>query len=189
MRAIIVLLAALGGNLFGVTASFANVTYVVELFFPVERIQIDGSITTDGSMGILSASDIASFDLAADGPMMAEIPANPRDTTLSLVGDDLVATGRDLTFAYGATDGGILSFQFNFTDPGTLFWCNATGGQSACSQGISLFGFPPTEASVTLTDTLVLGSVPEPSTWAMMLLGFAGLGYAGYRRTRESLAA
>jgi hypothetical protein len=25
-------------------------------------------------------------------------------------------------------------------------------------------------------------TVPEPSTWAMMLLGFAGLGYAGYRR-------
>lgn len=26
-------------------------------------------------------------------------------------------------------------------------------------------------------------AVPEPSTWAMMLLGFAGLAYAGYRRT------
>jgi PEP-CTERM motif len=25
--------------------------------------------------------------------------------------------------------------------------------------------------------------VPEPSTWAMMLLGFAGLGFAGYRQT------
>jgi len=24
-------------------------------------------------------------------------------------------------------------------------------------------------------------AVPEPSTWAMLLLGFAGLGYAGYR--------
>ena len=27
--------------------------------------------------------------------------------------------------------------------------------------------------------------VPEPSTWAMMLLGFAGLGFAAYRRTSE----
>ena len=26
-------------------------------------------------------------------------------------------------------------------------------------------------------------SVPEPSTWAMMLLGFAGLGYAAFRRS------
>ena len=27
-------------------------------------------------------------------------------------------------------------------------------------------------------------TVPEPSTWAMMLLGFAGMGFAGYRRAR-----
>lgn len=32
-------------------------------------------------------------------------------------------------------------------------------------------------------------AVPEPSTWAMMLLGFAGLGFAGYRRTRKRLPA
>jgi hypothetical protein len=28
-----------------------------------------------------------------------------------------------------------------------------------------------------------VGSVPEPSTWAMMLIGFAGLGYAALRLT------
>ena len=31
-------------------------------------------------------------------------------------------------------------------------------------------------------------TVPEPSTWAMMLIGFAGLGFAGYRRTRKGHA-
>ena len=30
---------------------------------------------------------------------------------------------------------------------------------------------------------------PEPSTWAMMLLGFAGLGFAGYRASRKTIAA
>jgi hypothetical protein len=30
--------------------------------------------------------------------------------------------------------------------------------------------------------------VPEPSTWAMMLLGFAGLGLAGYRTSRRNAA-
>jgi hypothetical protein len=29
-----------------------------------------------------------------------------------------------------------------------------------------------------------VGGVPEPSTWAMMLIGFAGLGYASYRRAK-----
>jgi uncharacterized membrane protein len=33
--------------------------------------------------------------------------------------------------------------------------------------------------------TPVPGVVPEPSTWAMMLLGLAGLGFAGYRRGRK----
>jgi hypothetical protein len=31
-------------------------------------------------------------------------------------------------------------------------------------------------------------AVPEPPTWAMMLLGFAGLGVAGYRGSRKSTA-
>jgi hypothetical protein len=38
----------------------------------------------------------------------------------------------------------------------------------------------------------VTGGVPEPSTWASMLLGFLGLGYVGYRRknrTGETLPA
>jgi PEP-CTERM motif len=29
--------------------------------------------------------------------------------------------------------------------------------------------------------------VPEPSTWAMLLLGFAGLGYAGLRRNKGAI--
>jgi hypothetical protein len=33
------------------------------------------------------------------------------------------------------------------------------------------------------------GSVPELSTWAMMLVGFAGLGFAAYRRTNKGARA
>ena len=32
-------------------------------------------------------------------------------------------------------------------------------------------------------------TIPEPSTWAMMLLGFAGLGFAGYRQAKKAGAA
>ena len=31
--------------------------------------------------------------------------------------------------------------------------------------------------------------VPEPSTWVMMLIGFAGLGFAGYSRSKKTLGA
>jgi hypothetical protein len=34
-----------------------------------------------------------------------------------------------------------------------------------------------------------LTAVPEPSTWAMLLLGFAGLGLVAVRRRRTPLAA
>jgi hypothetical protein len=32
-------------------------------------------------------------------------------------------------------------------------------------------------------------TIPEPSTWTMMVLGFAGLGYAAFRRNSKSRAA
>ena len=45
---------------------------------------------------------------------------------------------------------------------------------------------PPTfNAAFSLTGN----TVPEPSTWAMMLLGFAGLGFAGYRHGRKARPA
>jgi hypothetical protein len=31
-----------------------------------------------------------------------------------------------------------------------------------------------------------VGAVPEPSTWAMMILGFAGVGFMTYRRQRRA---
>ncbi len=35
----------------------------------------------------------------------------------------------------------------------------------------------------------VSASTPEPSTWAMMILGFAGLGFAGHRSSRKAVLA
>lgn len=32
------------------------------------------------------------------------------------------------------------------------------------------------------------GAVPEPTTWAMMLIGFAGVGFIAYRRSRKFVA-
>jgi hypothetical protein len=50
------------------------------------------------------------------------------------------------------------------------------------------FTFTPTAGGETIIipETLTLhatvGAVPEPSTWAMMILGFAGVGFMVYRR-------
>ena len=41
-------------------------------------------------------------------------------------------------------------------------------------------------AGLAFVGPIPLVAVPEPSIWAMMLLGFAGLGFAGYRSTRRT---
>jgi hypothetical protein len=45
------------------------------------------------------------------------------------------------------------------------------------------------DATVDYVSGGVAASTPEPSTWAMMGLGFAGLAFAGYRRTRKAAVA
>jgi hypothetical protein len=40
-------------------------------------------------------------------------------------------------------------------------------------------------AGVDVTGTFAVAAVPEPSTRAMMILGFAGIGFMAYRRSRK----
>jgi hypothetical protein len=47
------------------------------------------------------------------------------------------------------------------------------------------FGPAQTFSNFSVTGTT---AVPEPTTWAMMLLGFAGLGFSGYRASRKRLS-
>jgi hypothetical protein len=50
------------------------------------------------------------------------------------------------------------------------------------SPGDGTLGSAVLRGTVTYTFTRAVPIVPEPSTWAMMLVGFAGLGYAAMRR-------
>jgi hypothetical protein len=43
--------------------------------------------------------------------------------------------------------------------------------------------------TVTFEVTSPSSAIPEPSTWAMMLLGFVGLGYMAYRTSNKNVAA
>jgi len=60
---------------------------------------------------------------------------------------------------------------------------------------ITTIQFELTSASDDTANDFAIGAVsletavPEPSTWAMMLLGFAGLGFAGYRASRRTAVA
>jgi hypothetical protein len=47
--------------------------------------------------------------------------------------------------------------------------------------------FGPALDNVSVTDLNRVGPVPEPSTWAMMILGFLGIGFVAYRRKSNSV--
>ncbi len=69
---------------------------------------------------------------------------------------------------------------------GALSETSAYLGASFASLGLTpgsyVYSWGTGDHADTFTLNVVAGSVPEPSTWAMMFLGFAGLGYAAVRR-------
>lgn len=77
-----------------------------------------------------------------------------------------------------------------------LDFLNSAAGGSIVLGGIvtggpgiqeAIFGGTP-EGPIAFLDIGVAGAVPEPSTWAMLILGFAGVGAMAFRRSRNGEA-
>jgi len=66
-------------------------------------------------------------------------------------------------------------------------WFNGIGAPVG-SQGFGVAVLADNDGAPVVLD-YVAGGVPEPSTWAMMALGFVALGFAGHRAARRTVAA
>jgi PEP-CTERM motif len=90
-------------------------------------------------------------------------------------------------FTYDPSKGNLLlDAQIDYGDTEGLIFFDANGVGGLASRAlfpVNDGGFADGAAIVTRFST----TVPEPSTWAMMLIGFAGLAYA-YRTTRRTAA-
>ena len=86
------------------------------------------------------------------------------------------------------TDGGNVLLTGSQVSPLLPTGCQ---GSSSCN-GYVTFTSDSAFSSVTLSSCLNsfeltnISAVPEPSTWAMMILGFLGLGFFGYRKSKNS---
>jgi len=119
----------------------------------------------------------------------AELQAGPQTD----FGDGATST-KDVFFnTYPAPASFSLSFNVENGTPETVLAEIFVAGDGA--GGVADFGDPPTlslslpaGASVTTASGLFVNftatAAPEPSTWAMMVLGLAGLGFAGSRARR-----
>ncbi|MGO9390747.1 hypothetical protein [Rhodoblastus sp.] len=61
-----------------------------------------------------------------------------------------------------------------------------SGGTWLLNSNVDPIGYPQNGNALT---AFSVSTVPEVSTWLMMLAGFAGLGFVGYRRQKAGFAA
>jgi hypothetical protein len=100
----------------------------------------------------------------------------------SNVADALLGPGDEIfgTAILVAAEAASASVTFDFSFRGDLILGDVDDDR------VTNLGFFSGPIHLTFDDPGIFvlgGAVPEPSTWAMMLLGFAGLGFVGYRST------
>ena len=131
------------------------------------RVIPDG--TFKGDVLAADSAEAVMFDSSGALTKSYALPGNEgQDFSLNLdpngtdfwTGDSESGLVWEVNIATGAIDE-----QFNTGHGGTFF-------------GLSVFGEITSGGG---------GTVPEPSTWAMMLVGFVGLGVLGYRRTHRAV--
>ena len=142
------------------------------------------------------APGLGGVPFPGSGTITASLTASPGvfdiDTITGVVnGSDITGTS-----AFEGADNELFTNGFAFVSTSGISFETATG------QSVNIFSFfgqgtPPTgNAYGELTSspggfgvgTFTLTAVPEASTWAMMLIGFAGLGIAGCRASHKRVA-
>jgi hypothetical protein len=166
--------------------------------------------TSEGFGSHVSAPSSATFEVPLSDVLAGEIPQSDisnieltypglsfDSTVTSSIGSDFAAFVNPTTGAFKFQDDtqGLAVIAFAGTDinAATTFLSitvdNPVSGAvpdefNALNNGSPFAGFP-TAGFWTATFPSTSPAVPEASTWAVMLLGFAGLSFASYRRPDE----
>jgi hypothetical protein len=158
---------------------------------------LSGAIT-GGSPGYNSGTyafvtTYSGLDTPEAGPNAPKAQSNPSNTNEFFY--DSLDPSTTMTFELFGTPTGNHTIPLvaggNFLGPGFSFTFTTASctGVAVCGQnnvgltpGAAIFG--PVDISVSFS-----AGTPEPSTWGLMLLGFAGLAsFAGYRKSRRDSA-
>jgi hypothetical protein len=165
------LVLALMGN--QASASTYDVTFTGSFFDVFVELQVDGSnnVTSISPGGTVSGAFVGSPAAVT----ALEPPGNPSwiyDNQFNAAGNPVVSNGGILFLAGG--------FDYNLysvgSGPSSLYY-------------LSTFNPDGTLYNPGDLGTLKVAAVPEPSTWAMMILGFAGIGFLTYRRKNKAVSS
>jgi hypothetical protein len=142
------------------------------------------------------APDLGGVPFPGSGTISATLTSSPGvydiDTITGTVnGSDITGTS-----TFRGADNELFTNGFAFVSTVGISF------ETAAGQSVNIFSFfgqgtPPTGNAYGEfaspggfgVGTFTLTAVPEASTWAMMVIGFAGLGVAGYRASHKRVAA
>jgi hypothetical protein len=174
----------------------AKANYVYDVSYASSGNAVTGDIILNCNSCSVTNLDVISYSLTSTGTFPISETDPPGNAFV--VGNNLSASPTSITFtpttsAYSILSGPTGAFVFGAASipvyGGDGVGCGGTigcgnpcldpggaGSFGACSNG--------TLDTATTASALIIATaaVPEPSTWAMMILGFAGLGFMAYRR-------
>jgi hypothetical protein len=166
----------------GFTYASAHVGYNFRLVGPASATPIPVTFNATAYVKTVGTGfGFADLDIASDKASLVDWQFEGGDSYQTYPGDTLYLLPNtlygvsELAIAYGhatSTDGPYDPSQDSGSTDAYVDPTFAVNGQYASLYHLE--GLP---------DGALAGGVPEPSTWALALIGFAGLGYAGYRRS------
>ncbi len=149
---------------------------------------VNFSLTTNGDLGVLTTDDIVSYNITiTSGANVISFISGQNSAYTLVLGDALTATATNLFFDF--SHGGNNFLVFNRGPAQGDHYCFETNG--FCGSGPNAeafrFGTGPFQIETrfglqSIGSIAAVSGVPEPATWAMMLLGFGGIGYSMRRR-------
>ena len=159
------------------TATGVNNSDVVSGFFT--------NNATDTVEGFVrSGTTFVPLNFGADTNTMA-LGLNNKD---QVVGSYVDAAGNTHGFVFNWVTDALTTIDDPNADGTTSFNVEGTIVNGINDNGQLVGFYANTAATPDAVNGFLAIAVPEPSTWAMMLFGFAGLGFLGYRKVRTGTA-